>query len=187
MIMLQVHEPSSTAAADPRPPAVLRPAVTTPRQRLPVITIALTAALTTITTLAAIRTASAPRPDAPRAVPVVAPARPALPATHVEPEGDCTTALTGHASDAVFRACAAAGNLGACHLYDQPDCPTCACHAYVGVDGLCANGTCAAPLDGSGCADGGFYRARPAWQCRPGADEAACMLRHLASLGTCGH
>lgn len=89
------------------------------------------------------------------------------------------------ASTELLRACGEAGLLGACRLWKR--CPTCACDEYVGSTKLCAKGSCAAPLNGTGCAAGAYYGVgNPEFRCE-GDDRqvAACMLRRLISGGHC--
>lgn len=82
--------------------------------------------------------------------------------------------------------CGRACMLGACQIYDRSDCPACACNAYVKTSELCTpEGSCVAPLDGTGCLGAGYYN-RPPFNCPAGAiDEAACMLRGLIREGYC--
>lgn len=122
--------------------------------------------------------------SAPRSTPtrVVADAQPV-----VASEGSCARVLEapGQASPELLRACGEAGLLGACHLWKR--CPTCACDEYVGSTKLCAKGSCAAPLNGTGCASGAYYGVRnPEFRCE-GDDRqvAACMLRRLIAGGHC--
>ena len=104
-------------------------------------------------------------------------------------EAECTAAIDSFTgTPEIFYACALACRLGRCFVLDAPDCPGCACEAYVKSSQICDEaGNCGPPLSGSGCVGGGYY-AGPPMRCAGGgtlAQEGGCILRYLVSAGNC--
>jgi hypothetical protein len=85
-------------------------------------------------------------------------------------------------SDGKLAECARQNLLGSCHLA-----PGGACREVVRVDQLCPEGTCAAPLDRSGCVSAPHYGPGSYFfNCSGDAEEVAgCVVRKLAKAGYC--
>lgn len=82
----------------------------------------------------------------------------------------------------VFNCALISGALGLCYISDATSCGSCACDYYVRSDAICTGGSCAAPINGTGCAGSGFSGA-----CSSGTDvqKTACGIRALIAGGYC--